>query len=293
MTPDEMEQWLLEKPFLIAYIFLILAGSLVAFILLGRKLSREKRSGRFSLSPWQIGSTDFGLFLCALVLWFVVSGVFILQVHRWIAGPDAAPGPLVAVFGGYFLQGGMLYLFLRFRFHFRSPNEGPLNPRLLGFRQSLGEGLFYFLASLPVIYGVGIIWGGFLQFLRNRGVDIQLPLQDAVLLFQDTDDPLLLVALIGLAVGVAPVVEEVVFRAGVYRFLKGKVPVFLALLISGALFGLVHGNLHSLPGLIAVGVCLGIAYELSGNLRVPIFFHALFNLNSVIWILAAPEIANV
>lgn len=84
-----------------------------------------------------------------------------------------------------------------------------------------------------------------------------------------------------------------VFRAGVYRFLKGKVPVFLALLISGALFGLVHGNLHSLPGLIAVGVCLGIAYELSGNLRVPIFFHALFNLNSVIWILAAPEIANV
>ncbi|NBD38118.1 MAG: hypothetical protein GVY10_06080, partial [Verrucomicrobia bacterium] len=42
-------------------------------------------------------------------------------------------------------------------------------------------------------------------------------------------------------------------------------------------------------GLIAVGVCLGLAYEISGNLRVPIFFHAFFNLNSILWIQLLPE----
>ena len=227
--------------------------------------------------------------MMALLAWFVVSGLLLLRIYEWVMGPDAMPGTGAAVLGGMILQGGMLYLFLRFKFHYRNPNEGPVSSRILSVQQSLALGFFYFLASLPVVYGVGVAWNGFLELLRSQGFDIDLPLQDAVLLFQDTTDPLAFAGLLCLALIVAPIVEETVFRAGVYRFFKGRTPIPVALLISGLLFGLIHGNLQSLPGLVAVGFCLGLAYELSGSLRVSIFFHGFFNLNSVIWIFLVPD----
>jgi membrane protease YdiL (CAAX protease family) len=289
MTPEELESWLMGQPFLVGYICLLLVGSLISFIVLLTRVSRMRRLGTTPIPPWPLAPADFTLFIVALVLWFVLSGTFVMQIYGWIAGSDSDPGTGAMVMGGFLLQAGMLYLFLRFRFHFRSANEGPVSPRIVPLGTSLFTGLFYFLATLPVVYGVGVAWNGALEFLRQQGYDINLPLQDAVILFQDAESPLAVFGLILLAVVVAPVVEETVFRAGIYRFFKGRTSIPFALLISGTLFGMIHGNLQSLPGLITVGICLGFAYELSGSIRVPIFFHAFFNLNSIIWILLIPE----
>lgn len=289
MTPEEFEAWLSGQPLVLAYIGLLLIGSLASFLILMVRIARSRKLGEFSVSPWNIRNVDFALFLVTLVLWFVLSGTAIVQVFRWLNGDDSPPGAGVMVIGGFVLQAGMLYLFMRFRFHYRNPNEGPLSPRIIPLGQSILVGLFYFLASLPVVYGVGAVWNKVLETLRDRGYDINLPLQDAVILFQETQNPFTFFGLILLAVVVAPVVEETVFRAGIFRFFKGRAPLIVALFISGVFFGLVHGNLQSLPGLIAVGMCLGLAYELSGSLRVPIFFHAFFNLNSIIWILVLPQ----
>jgi membrane protease YdiL (CAAX protease family) len=289
MSPEELEVWLLEQPGLLAYLGLLLAGSLVSFVILVIRIGRSHRLGKEPVPPWPLTPSNFLLFIIALVLWFVLSGAAMLQVYNFISDDGSDPGTGISVIGGFILQAGMLYLFLRFRFHYRSPNEGPLSPRILSLGQSLLSGLFYFLASLPVVYGVGIVWNGVLEILRQRGFEVDLPLQDAVLIFQETESPLTFFGLLLLAVVVAPIVEESVFRAGVYRFLKGRISLTLSLFISGLLFGMIHGNLQSLPGLIAVGVCLGLAYELSGSIRVPIFFHAFFNLNSIIWILILPE----
>jgi len=289
MSAEELEAWLLEQPGLLVYLGLLLAGSLISFIILIVKVSRASKLGRNPIPPWPLSGLDFSIFLTALLCWFVLSGLLLMQVFQYIAGEDALPGTGISVLGGFMLQAGMLYLFLRFRFHYRTLNEGPISPRLVTLDQALLHGLFYFLASLPIIYGVGAGWNVILELLRERGYEIDLPLQDAVLLFQETESPISFFGLLVLAVVVAPIVEESVFRAGVYRFLKGRASVPLSLLGSGLLFGLIHGNLQSLPGLVAVGVCLGLAYELSGNIRVPIFFHAFFNLNSIIWILIIPE----
>lgn len=283
-----MEAWLQEQPLVIGYMILLLLGSLISFVVLIVKTSRARRIDTHSVPPWPLRTSDFALFMVTLVLWFVLSGTLLIQFSNWIAGNGNDPGAGVMVLGGILLQAGMLYVFLRFRFHFRSANEGPISPRIIPLWQSLFTGLFYFLASLPVVYGVGVAWNGMLEYLRQQGFEIDLPLQDAVVLLQEARSPLAFTGLILLAVVVAPVVEEMVFRAGIYRFFKGKTSVALSLLISGTLFGLVHGNVQSLPGLIAVGVCLGFAYELSGSIRVPIFFHAFFNLNSIVWILVLP-----
>lgn len=289
MSPEEIESWLLAHPGILAYICFLLGGSLVSFVILVVKITRANRLGRYPVSPWPLSNLDFGLFIIALVLWFVLSGAFLIHLHSIITGGETPPGAELAVLGGLLMQMGMLYLFYRFRFHHRSANEGPLSPRILSLGQSMLQGLFFFLACLPVVYAVGVCWNAVLELLRSYGIPVDLPLQDAVLLLQQTDSPLTFFGLVFLAVVVAPVVEENVFRGGIYRFLKGKGSIPAALLLSGLLFGMIHGNLQSLPGLVAVGICLGLAYEISGSLRVPIFFHAFFNLNSILWILLIPE----
>jgi membrane protease YdiL (CAAX protease family) len=289
MSNAELEAWLQENPLIVVYMLTLFAGSLIAFISLLHRFRTQSRIGRKPVSPWPLSALDFGLFAFALFAWFILSGAILMQVASWIHGKDFVPGNGTIILGGYLLQGGMLYLFLRFRFHFRSPQEGSFSPRLMNLARATLLGFYAFLASLPLVYGTGLLWTGFLELLRQSGIDIDLPIQDAVLLFTESKSPLQLAALIVLAVVVAPFVEELVFRAGIYRYLKGRTRLPLALLISAALFGVVHGNLHSLPGLIAVGVCLGLAYEFSGNIRVPMIFHACFNLNSIIWIFLLPD----
>jgi len=293
MSAEEFEAWLLQHPGLLMYLGGLLIGSLVAFVIVIRQVSRSRQLDENPIPPWPIKSLDFGLFLVCLVLWFLLSGTLLVHAQSLIFGEDSTPGTGIMVLGGFLLQAGMLYLFLRFKFHYRTPTEGPLSPKIIPLHKSILLGFTYFLASLPVIYGVGVIWNGILEFLRRKGIEIELPLQDAVLLLQETRNPLIFFGLVFLAVVVAPVVEEAVFRAGIFRFLKGRMSLFFALLISGTLFGMVHGNLQSLPGLITVGICLGLAYELSGSLRVPIFFHAFFNLNSILWILLLPDTMTV
>lgn len=289
MTPEELQAYLRDHPAPLVYGAFILAGSLISFFVLGNLLRRQRRLDTGKIGSWPIRPLDFGLFLVSLLLWFLLSGTFVSGLYQQFGDTSTPPGALTTVLGGFLLQGGMLYLFLRFRFHYRQPGEGPLSPQLFSFPAALFTGLACCLASLPVVYAVGALWNLLLEFLRSRGFPIELPMQEAVLLFQEASHPIVLVGLLILAVGVAPVVEELVFRAGIYRFLKGRSSRPFALLISGALFGVIHGNLQSLPGLVAVGVCLGLAYEISGNLRVPIFFHAFFNLNSILWIQLLPE----
>lgn len=289
MKPEEFEAWLMNQPLLLAYIGLLLVGSLISFIILLVRVSQPSRLERNPVPPWTLSSLDFAVFVLAAFFWFLISGYLVLQVFWWAAGKDADPTAEVMVIGGFLLQAGLLYLFLFFRHRHRNPLEGPLSPRIQSLGQSLFLGFFYFLACLPVVYGVGAIWNGLLEFLRSKGHEIDLPLQDAVVLFKETDNPLTFFSLLLLAVVIAPIVEEAVFRAGIFRYFKGRSSLVVALFISGLCFGLIHGNLQSLPGLVTVGVCLGLAYELSGNLKVPIFFHAFFNLNSIIWILIIPE----
>lgn len=107
------------------------------------------------------------------------------------------------------------------------------------------------------------------------------------------------------AVVVAPLLEEVVFRGLIQSAIrgglaslflkKGSDPFFMsgvswvAILIAGSLFGVVHGgvaSLHALPMLALFGVVLGWLYERTGSLWPGIAVHAFYNgLN--IWVVMA------
>ena len=85
--------------------------------------------------------------------------------------------------------------------------------------------------------------------------------------------PLLFVA----AVALAPLAEEVFFRAFVFAGLAGRIRPALAATISAALFAASHGMPASAPPLFAVGYACALLYRRERNIWAPIACHAAFN----------------
>lgn len=84
------------------------------------------------------------------------------------------------------------------------------------------------------------------------------------------------------AVIATPIYEEILFRGLAQSALVAVLPWrWVGVLTSTGLFTLVHvsGGIdgHSLPAIATIGLAMGIAYERTGKLAVPIAMHAAFN----------------
>lgn len=76
---------------------------------------------------------------------------------------------------------------------------------------------------------------------------------------------------------IAPVIEELFFRGLIFNALALRMPMLLAALISGAFFGIAHGDPVLFPVLTVFGMLQAVIYRASGNLVVPMFVHAANN----------------
>ena len=79
---------------------------------------------------------------------------------------------------------------------------------------------------------------------------------------------------------VAPICEEIFFRGFLYRIVRGRLGLWPALVISGALFGSVHlagGGPMAVALIAPLGFLLCLVYERSGSLYPCIALHALNN----------------
>ena len=100
------------------------------------------------------------------------------------------------------------------------------------------------------------------------------------------------VAVILMAVIVAPVAEEVLFRGyfyGVIRRFGGRIP---ALLTSSLLFAAIHVHLPSFLGLFLLAVILCLLYERTGSLWASITMHAAFNASTIVVLILWPEVIS-
>jgi membrane protease YdiL (CAAX protease family) len=80
------------------------------------------------------------------------------------------------------------------------------------------------------------------------------------------------------AVILSPIVEELFFRGFLLTYLKNYTTPALAIVLSGGVFACAHLNLGAFVPLWFLGIVLGIAYEHTGSLMVPMTIHGCFNL---------------
>jgi membrane protease YdiL (CAAX protease family) len=91
-------------------------------------------------------------------------------------------------------------------------------------------------------------------------------------------EPYLPVALVILAVGVAPLAEEIFFRGMLYNLLRKRMHFLPAALIQGVAFGLTHPfGLQERVVITVIGLCLALMYQWRRTLVAPILLHAMIN----------------
>jgi membrane protease YdiL (CAAX protease family) len=237
---------------------------------------------------WPIGWINFGIFACAIIIavFFVQSAVGLLFFSS--PSDSAAPTeltPWIAVIAVLLLQLPMLAVFYGARRFYPSHYASSLNNINLSIGTALRQALPLFLMFLPVIWITSLIWNTMLNGLVAAEIIEPFAPQELITLFQSGGNPLAIGLLVLMAIGLAPVVEEIIFRGCLYRFLKSQTTLLPAQILSGCIFSIMHANLMSFVPLVIVGVLLARIYEKSGNLLVPIWFHACFNSFSLLMLL--------
>jgi hypothetical protein len=106
------------------------------------------------------------------------------------------------------------------------------------------------------------------QPLDNPQLDFLLPEGLSAL------DAIFMLLLAGI---VAPFGEELLFRGVIYTFLRERWGIWLSVLLSSFLFGLIHGNVAIGVTGFLLGVVAAIVYEYSKSLWTAVVVHAINN----------------
>lgn len=77
---------------------------------------------------------------------------------------------------------------------------------------------------------------------------------------------------------ISPITEEIVFRGLVFNRMRRYYPTMVAIVMSGVLFGVYHGNLVQGVYGGCMGILLAYTYERMRSFLVPCLFHATANL---------------
>lgn len=271
-------------PFAATSALVIASGVQMLLCLIGLFVLWGYWSGRArppALARWDVRGTDFTL----AGLLTICSGFGLQTVLVETLGDKNDTLWELLVPGGGFQIGVLVGAFAAWKLYLRkpvAPESAPAgSPRLsTPVRRPMLEGGRVFAAILPVTIGASYLWLHGLEFL---GIDA--PKQDLIDLFAKTDRPGPFIALTFVAVVLAPLTEEIVFRGGFFRFCRGRLPRPIALMLPAAVFAALHNNLGSFLPLMVLGVLFAIAYESSGKIVVPIVAHALFNLNTILLVL--------
>lgn len=83
---------------------------------------------------------------------------------------------------------------------------------------------------------------------------------------------------------ISPITEEIVFRGLVFNRMRRYYPTMVAIVMSGVLFGVYHGNLVQGVYGGCMGILLAYTYERMRSFLVPCLFHATANL--IVYLLA-------
>lgn len=175
------------------------------------------------------------------------------------------------------------------QFHFARGLRG-FGLRLRSLPSDLFAACLHLLAVWPLVLGTIIVTTVVAQLVSQwmTGQDFQMPQHEALKEMSEHPDLPLQILLVLLAVVVAPLTEEMIFRGLFQTMIRSYLGrPWLAIVVTSVLFAMVHGDPAHWPALFVLALGLGYAYEKSGSLFRPIFMHALFNGIAILSTLAA------
>jgi len=160
-----------------------------------------------------------------------------------------------------------------------------LKPRTIP--RDFGWACVNLLAVWPIVLGMIVLTIYLGKALL--GEQFEIPQHVGLELITERGALPLQILIVVLAVVIAPLVEEMLFRGLVQTTLRSySGRPWLAIGFTAAMFASVHANGTHWPALFVLAMGLGYAYEKSGSLLRPIFMHALFNGITILAALTQP-----
>lgn len=260
-----------------AQLALVIGGMMLLWRL---GLSAKARAMPVALGPWEISVTDF-----FMMLWFVIAGGFIapFTAGLWFKH-HPVPTDAAVIYSTALFHAGMLAGVLVFRATIGRRGAANPVPNVRPPPNPILAGIATYLVTLPVVLGTSLLWQ-----LLLKVCNVPAPQQEAIDILRSAHG-LPQIVLLGSAIILAPFTEELIFRAGIFRYSRTRIPRWAALILPAALFSAMHMNLASFVPLIALGVVFALAYERTGRISTTIIAHALFNLTTTMLVLAGIDV---
>jgi membrane protease YdiL (CAAX protease family) len=153
----------------------------------------------------------------------------------------------------------------------------------------LRRGVVAFLIAVPFVLGTSVVSTMLYTKINQKAPDNAA--HELLRLYRENPNDIWVWVLLGSAVLLAPVVEELMYRAFLQTgFLAATKRAWVAILGTSVLFTLAHIGTpdkpnvpwHALPTLFVLSLGMGVAFERSGRIGVPILMHVLFNASNVV-----------
>jgi membrane protease YdiL (CAAX protease family) len=271
-------------------------------------------AGAFSSALW----TLFGSLIVLASVFVYVTLIRQISARRSTAvpGPDIAPTRNFGLPEAFLATGLVLFLSMNVTASLR---HGPVRLTSHDLIANLLFALFivFFVAAFLKLRGIDIdSLGGFSRTSLRRALSTAVVLllaatplillaevltqnafgngsskQEIIDLFNSSQTIQQRVMIIVLAVVVAPISEEFIFRFFLYGVVRRYFGIGIGLVFNSLLFAAAHSHLPSAAPLFVLGGCFTLAYEWSGSILVCMAMHSLFNSIQLIF-LAFPELVQ-
>ncbi len=244
---------------------LLVAAGLYVYVSLSRQVAVRQAGGAASLGEKQLGWPE-ALAAALLVGWF---GLNVAAAAR--SGVGVYHTRELILTGGFSLAVLLLLVALLQLRGFSVSSLGGFSR--LGFGRIVSTAAVLLFAAYPLLF----VADGITQWFLGSGSSRQQIIE----MFTGSQTLGQRVLIIVLAISIAPMTEEFIFRFFIYGVLKRYLGAGPGLVLNALLFAAVHNHLPSFAPLFVLGSCLTLAYEWSGSILVSMTMHALFNFLSL------------
>jgi len=263
----------------VAFVVPLICGSglLLGYLILRAHNVRVFPRCEFPRAPWNVWDLLRLVAVAAVISRLVEAATVAIRLHQ-MANPGSIPVPqvVVKVLGGnaiVLLTCGFVLALVgcvagRPLRHLGLREQKPIRRALLG--------LVGWLMVFPILFVVGL-----LVFVLGPRVGVRPEFQEVLRESLGLPPAALAVVLVG-AVVVAPVAEEILFRGFLYATLRRSFGPLAAIVLSSAIFSLLHSQLTAAPSLFVIGFLLAYLYERTRSLVAPMAAHAANNLYSLL-----------
>ena len=278
MNPEDL------SPIVIYYstaLFLAGLACLIHHIFLNKKDS--ELAVHRDLNPWKIKSLDLGLILVFIYLFIFGASILTKEVYKYLYEVGEIPEDLLFLLG-YPTHIAIIICLYGFFKYFDLNDNRPIRSRRTDVFIIVTQSVYFFLAVIPILLLGSYIWPMVLELLN-----LPVEQQDLATQVENMEVSLIFFLIAFLAVILAPISEEFLFRAFLYRSLKNYISPALAAVITSLIFAGMHFNWLSFLPLFLLGIWLCLTYEKTGNIFVPIMLHGLFNGNTLLVLMLMNE----